>query len=103
MSLNFRCLPPVALGKQTIVANGRTYSSTPGNFLDAPDLDAVVLAANSWIKICPSGPTTSRPTTNPNTSPPYVAAPGFHYYDTTISALIIFDGATWRSPAGASV
>ena len=95
-------LPPVAVISQSIVANGRTYAGTPGNAYDVPDLDAGILAANGWTRVCPSGPTTSRPTTNPNSAPPYFAAPGFRYYDTTISTEVIWDGATWRTIAGVS-
>jgi hypothetical protein len=103
MSLNFRMLPPAAVGQQTQTINGRRYSAAPGNAVDVPDMDAPTLGANGWITCAPSGTTAQRPTTNPNTNPPYVAAPNFEFYDTTISKLIFWDGATWRDPAGNSV
>lgn len=98
-----RMLPPVSVGQQTQAVNGRRYSAAPGAAVDVPDMDASVLAANGWITCAPSGTTAQRPTTNPNTNPPYVAAPNFRYFDTTISALIFWDGATWRDPAGNAV
>ena len=53
---NYRMLPPVAVANQTCVANGRTYTATPGNVLDVPDFDSGILAANGWIRIALSGP-----------------------------------------------
>src|SRR5579871_6225092 len=97
-----RMLPPVAATGQNLTVNGRNYASTPGHAVDAPDMDAAILGANGWTRVALSGPTTARPTTNPNTAPPYVAAPGVVFYDTTLSAPVIFDGATWRTFAGAS-
>jgi len=91
-------LPPTAVVKQTLTVNGRTYSAAPGSGIDVPDFDGRVLAANGWIICAPSGPTSSRPTTNPNLSAPYTAAPSFEFFDTTLSKLIFWDGATWRDP-----
>ncbi len=103
MQLTRRILPPVAAIKQTVVTNGRTYTGTPGQTFDVPDYDAAVLTANGWIDIAPSGPTASRPAPNATTAP-YTAALGTRYFDTTIAALIVFDGLTWRDPAtGAAV
>jgi hypothetical protein len=96
-------LPPVSVGQQSQTINGRVYSATPGAAVDVPDMDAPVLGANGWIACAPSGTTAQRPTTNPNTNPPYVAAPNFEFYDTTISKLIFWDGATWRDPTGSAV
>jgi hypothetical protein len=79
---NFRMLPPVAVGAQTINVNGRAYSAAPGSVVDVIDADAQVLASNGWTKIAFSGPTS----------------------DTTINALVVWDGATWRNPVtGAGV
>lgn len=33
----------------------------------------------------------------------YQAAPGTYFFDTSLNAMILFDGATWRSPAGVAV
>jgi hypothetical protein len=84
VSLKIRMLPPVSVGQQTQTVNGRLYSAAPGVAVDVPDMDAPVLAANGWVMCAPSGTTAQRPTTNPNTNPPYVAAPNFEYFDTTI-------------------
>jgi hypothetical protein len=94
--MNIRLLPPVAVVQQTRIVNGRSYSSTPGNTLDVYDADAQELEANGWIAVAPSGPTSARPT---GTLGQYTATPGFLYYDTTISKLVISDGLTWRDPA----
>jgi hypothetical protein len=103
MQLTWRLLPPVAVSKQTIVVNGRTYSGAPGQALDVPDYDAGQLTANGWIDVAPSGPTSKRPAANTTTAP-YQAANGTEYFDTTLNALIVFDGLTWRNPAtGAAV
>jgi hypothetical protein len=95
--------PPTAVTAQTIAVNGRTYSASPGSALDVPDFDAGALAANGWIKVAPSGPTSARPTPAA-TRAPYIAGNGSQFFDTTLTALIVYDGATWRNPAtGAAV
>src|ERR1700747_3093127 len=97
--MNIRLLPPVEPALQTRIVNGRSYTAAPGNVVDVYDADAEVLSGNSWTVIAPSGPTSARPT---GTLGQYTATPGFLYYDTTISKLIIFDGANWRSPVDGS-
>ena len=94
----FRMLPPTSVGQQTLVVNGRTYSAAPGVAVDVVAFDAEVLSANNWTKAALSGPTSSRPSPNPNGTPPYIAAPGVHFIDTTIDKVVVFDGATWRDP-----
>ena len=80
-----------------------TTPRTSGHAVDVPDMDAPQLSANGWVRVAISGPTTARPTVNPNTAPPYVAAPGLLYADTTTAAIVVFDGATYRNPiTGAS-
>jgi hypothetical protein len=95
MQLNKRVLPPPAGSTQTISPNGRTYSATPGSVLDVLDIDANIMLANGWVCGIPSGPTTSRPKTR--FSEPYNVGPGFLFVDTTLAAVIIWDGATWRN------
>jgi len=94
----FRMLPPVSVGEQTRVINGRTYSASPGVALDIFDSDAQTLSANGWLKVALSGPSSARPSPNPNGTPPYLAAAGFHYIDTTLGKLVVFDGQVWRDP-----
>jgi hypothetical protein len=101
--MTFRMLPPPVLSQQTVVVNGRTYTGQPGAAIDVVDFDAAVLGANGWAKVALSGPTSARPSLNQNAGPPYAASRGLHFYDTSISALIVFDGATWRNPAGTAV
>lgn len=103
MAMNFRMLPPAA-GATNSPANGRSYSCAAGSALDVPDFDAEILGAGGWIKAALSGTTAQRPSTNYAANPPYVAAPGLHFIDTTLSLEIVFDGTTWRNPiTGASV
>ncbi|MGO9006611.1 MAG: hypothetical protein ACLQIQ_07500 [Beijerinckiaceae bacterium] len=93
--MNVRMLPPVAVNQQARTVNGRTYSGTPGTVQDIPDFDANALAANGWINVAFSGPTSARPTA---TVAPYAATAGLPFYDTTLGKVIVYDGATWRDP-----
>jgi hypothetical protein len=100
----FRMLPPVSVGAQSRTVNGRTYSAVPGAAIDIVDVDALPLTANDWTKVALSGPTSARPSTNPLGTPPYLATAGFHFLDTTLNEIVVFDGSNWRSPiTGASV
>jgi hypothetical protein len=80
----FKMLPPTGIGQLNRVVNGRTYSSAPGAAIDFVDFDAEVLTANGWTKVALSGPTSARPSQNPNGTPPYLAVAGFHFLDTTL-------------------
>ncbi|MDI9846557.1 hypothetical protein QM467_00635 [Rhodoblastus sp. 17X3] len=97
MQLTTRLLPPPNIQQQSVVANGRTYSAAPGSYVDVPDFDAAVLMANGWANVAPSGPTSARPKPGALT-PPYTAAPGFEFIDTTLNKWIVFDGLVWRDP-----
>jgi hypothetical protein len=97
-------LPPLNVQTQTLNVNGRSYSAAPGATLDVPDFDSGQLAANGWTKVAMSGPTSARPSINPNVSSPTIAARGAHYFDSTLGYVVVFDGATWRNPSsGAGV
>ncbi len=103
---NVTMLPPpvtggntasVVAGANPIVVNGRTYSCALGSTISVPACDAVALNANGWSPVAwGSGPTASRPTGA-------FLAPGMHWYDTTVGAIIVYDGATWRNVSGAAV
>jgi hypothetical protein len=93
--LTTRLLPPINVQQQTIVAFGRTYSSTPGHVVDVLDDDAAVLGANGWLRVAFSGPTTARPTSSVGNG--HSAATGATFFDTTLSLLVVFDGKSWRS------
>lgn len=90
--------PPIAV---TTVANGRAYAGAPGGVYDVIDGDADVLGANGWTKVCPSGTTAARPPKQH--LGPYVAAPGFRFFDTTRGEIIVFDGENWRSPVSSAL
>ncbi|MCW2285691.1 hypothetical protein M2323_001985 [Rhodoblastus acidophilus] len=94
--MNIRMLPPTDVRYQSRTFCGRIYTGAPGVAIDVVDFDAAELSANGWVWIAPSGPTSSRPA---GALGPYPAAPGVHFFDTTLNALIVFDGATWRNPA----
>lgn len=99
--MNIRMLPPTNIQDQTLTVNGRNYSGQPGAALDVPDFDAQQLQANGWTWVAPSGASSERPTSAQGL---YPASVGAQFFDTTLNALIIFDGATWRNPAtGAAV
>jgi hypothetical protein len=101
MSITVRMLPSIApTGQMNMSVNGRNYKAALGSFLDVPENDAATLAANGWVRVCLSGPTTARPSTNPNLTPPYVACNGMIFYDLTLSAPVVHDGANWRTFAG---
>jgi hypothetical protein len=108
----YRMLPPVAVQQQQFTfgsaaaGNLRSYSGALGSAYDISINDALALSANGWIIVALSGPTTSRPTptSTPAVGPAVTCANvGDKFYDTTLNELIICDGVTWRSAAGASV
>jgi hypothetical protein len=85
-------------GSNPITVNGRTYNTALGSSVQVPAVDAVEMMANGWsIFGWGSGTTAQRPTPGP-----FLTA-GLLWYDTTLSAMICWDGATWRSGAGVSV
>jgi hypothetical protein len=89
-------VPPYGVSYQTVVANGRIYGPlSPGSYQDVIDIDAAILAANGWTKVCMSGPTSSRPNATMNSFLPNRID---HYLDTTLSKVVAFDGQTWRDP-----
>jgi hypothetical protein len=101
--MDYRMMPPTDVRYQTRTVNGRTYSGTPaGGPQTIPDHDGDMLGgANGWTFIALSGPTSSRPA---GTVGRYAVSVGMEYFDTTLTKLIKYDGATWRDPAtGAAV
>lgn len=94
---NLRVMPPGA-GPTTIQVNGRTYTVANGSTQDVPYCDAIEMTASGWVTPAFDGgvgATALRP-----------AAPyrGMLFQDTTVGAVIQWDGATWRNPmTGASV
>lgn len=98
--------PPIATGAggghihsgaNPIVVNGRSYTAAIGTSLQVPAHDADQMMANGWTPFAhASGTTAQRPTG-------IAAARGTLYLDTTLAAVICFDGYTWRNSAGAAV
>lgn len=96
-----RMLPPSSGPNQTRTINGRTYAGAAGNVYDVPDFDAGGLEANGWIGCGISGATSARPKV---TDVPGLLSPGLEFIDSTIGAVIRWDGAAWRNVlTGASV
>jgi hypothetical protein len=98
--MNRRMLPPIQAAYQSRTVNGRIYTAAPGAVLDVPDFDAVMLSANGWIDVAPSGTTAQRPI---GSLGQYNASAGFEYFDTTLSKINISDGQNWRDPATGGV
>jgi hypothetical protein len=95
--MTMKLLPPNSTGTDQITVNGRTYTTTNGTAIDVPDHDADVMRANGWYAPAPggSGATASRPTNVPRNTV---------FFDSTLSALIVWDGKTWRNKTtGAAV
>jgi hypothetical protein len=93
-------------GVNPIVVHGTTYTCALGASLQVTEQAAERMISNGWTPVADlSGTTAQRPKTNTGAVPGQssVVARGTHYYDTTLGYVITWDGATWRSPAGASV
>lgn len=78
----------------------RSYSASAGGFIDAvgdpTSGDASTLSSQGFILICQSGPTASRP--NFATTTVGVGMRDVLFLDTTISKIVVWDGAAWRDP-----
>jgi hypothetical protein len=90
---------PSAAAPKTLVVNGRTYTLALGATpLVVPDWDAFVLMANGWIAAASdgAGTTAQRPAAAYGVSAPRV---GYEYYDSTVGANVIWNGANWINHA----
>lgn len=97
-----RLLPPPGAASTTTSVNSRTYAAALGSYVDAPDSDAQVLAANGWTPIGPVGASSNRPVHNPNRCGDLVR--GQAYLDVSLGCMVVYDGVTWRNPStGAAV
>lgn len=67
---------------------GRKYTTPVGTPILVPDHDAHVLEANGWFSMGLAGTTAQRPINPP---------PKTTYADTTLSAMIFYDGLVWRN------
>lgn len=99
-----RLLAPADGNHGTLRLHGHTYTLSLGASLDVPDFAAKVMIANGWISpgaVQGSSATTARPTATPAGSP---LPRNYAWTDTTVGAVIVWDGLTWRNPAtGATV
>ena len=101
--ITHRLLPPINVAQQSMVVNDRSYTGQPGMAVDVQVIDSIHLEANGWIYIARSGPTSDRPKPKADgTIDVASSGPGDRYFDTTIGALIVCDGQTWRSPVDGS-
>ena len=102
---------PTNLAKSITMPRGAVYTPVAGTPIDVPDHDADILVANGWDMPCMFGigTTAQRPSTIANLGSPLGAVgnpdgPDDLYHDTTVGAIIFFDGATWRNAiTGAAV
>lgn len=104
MSTLRRLLPPATGNRSPQLAYGTSYNPAAAPFVDAPEGDCRILAANGWTDIGPSGPTSARPPVGmATTGAPTTAVRGLSYIDTDLGKTIYFDGLTWRDSAGTAV
>jgi len=103
MPRTVRLLAPPAAGSPLTLGNQTYYRG--GGYVDAPYQHAATLTANGWTEVGAVGTTSERPPLRgPSSGDPSVATKGGVYVDTTLSAVICFDGSTWRDPlTGAEV
>lgn len=104
--------PPAFLSRvENSRPGGATYSTTVGVPLDVPEADVQFLEGQGWTAIGRGGhrgsawpayvgPTSERPTQAGPAQPLYA---GTQYIDTTLGAMIIWDGTTWRDIEGTAV
>lgn len=96
MPTRFRLLPPVGATSST-TANGRSYNPAASAYADVKYQDADILEANGWTHVAVVGPTADRPPVRgPSSGQPAAATRGLKYLDTTLAALLVFDGTIWR-------
>jgi hypothetical protein len=81
---------PPGAGKTTTVVNGRAYTATPGTPIAVPDFDAFELEANGWVVTAAGG-------TGTTAQRPASPAVNTQYHDTTVGAIVKWDGKAWRN------
>jgi len=91
-----RVLPPNGVATTTSFF-GRTYSCSADGYLDVPDADATILAANGWTIGAHAGVSTTagRPTTG--------LVAGKMFLDTTLGYIIKWAGKSWINPLTSAV
>lgn len=93
-----RLVPHGSSGKAT-TQSGK-YNATPGSFVDIfnDTTDLTLLTANGWHALGMVGTTANRPDPYSNN-----LKGGMPYIDTSLAAVIIWDGLNWRSPLTGSI
>jgi hypothetical protein len=88
--MNIQMIPGAGC-KNPCPVNGRSYTGAVGAVIAVPDFDASGLEANGWLRCASNGAgaTATRPTVG--------VFKGFEFYDSTVGANIIWDGAAWRN------
>ena len=82
-----RVIGPLSGPFAELAIEGRRYESGGGRVQVVPAEDARILAFNGWTHLGACGPTGSRPARPPIGEP---------FFDLTLGAPLIFDGAAWR-------
>lgn len=99
-----RVLSPATACSPITTANGQSFAQVPGTLLDIDAHIAEYLIANGWLRVGTVGPTASRPSSSiASTVGVYLAQAGSQHMDTTLGALVIHDGTTWRNPLTGAV
>jgi hypothetical protein len=84
-------------------SRGVQYTAAPGTVVDVEDFQSSVSGTGpggSFVNLGLAGTTAERPTQNSDGSS---IKPGFRFIDSTLGALIVWDGAAWRDVTGAAV
>ena len=97
-----RMIPPNGGDRNPIVVNGRTYTCAANGTIDVPDFDAKIMEANGWHPA--TSISTVAETTGATAARPVAPPKGHEFCDTTVGAVIRWDGKGWRNKVtGASV
>lgn len=97
MSLSQVLPPPNALiGPNPITVNKRTYQCNVGSVITVPDWDARQMEANGWLYVGSVDTTANRPILSKS-------ARGQTFLDSTLAALIVWDGVQWRNQISGAV
>ena len=78
--------------KSPITVNGRRYVPVPGTPQTVPDQDASILCANGWFY----GSGAVGAATGTTAQRPIAPTIGQNFNDTTVGAMIFWDGIAWR-------
>lgn len=90
--IQMQVMPPADGLHPDITVHGRKYSCAVGSIITVPFDDGKAMCSNGWTATCAggSGPSSDRPT-------PQRGLPGAEFHDTTIGAIIRWDGRSWRN------